>query len=125
MPRLLPGTAQSLKASLVASSGVFLAALLAVLFHHNTVNGRTLTPLEQLPAALAAAVLFSALYLLGTWLGLRNARHVTYPGAVVGMVIYLAATFFANSLIHTAPQTVTVPSPQAARLARDALVVGV
>ena len=50
-----------LKVSLVASSGVFLAALLAVLFHHNTINGRTLTPLEQLPAALAAATLFSAL----------------------------------------------------------------
>jgi len=73
-----------LKVSLVASSGVFLAALLAVLFHHNTINGRTLTPLEQLPAALAAATLFSALSLLGTWLGLRNARQVTYLAAMVG-----------------------------------------
>ena len=50
---------------------------------------------------------------------------MTYLAAMVGTVIYLATTFLANSLIYTTPQTVTVPSPQAAKLARDALVIGV
>ena len=118
-----PGT--PLRVSLVASSGVFVAALLAVLFHQNTFNGHTLTPMEQLPAALLIATLFSAMALLGTWLGLRNGPHVTYLAGLVGALIYLAATILANSLIHTAPRTVTIPSQEAAYESLKILVMGV
>ena len=68
------------RVSLVAASGVFFAALLAGLLHHDTFNGHTLTPLEELPTAFVLAVIFSALALLGTWLGTRrgNPQRLAY-----------------------------------------------
>lgn len=45
------------KVSLVAACGVFVAALLSALFHQDTINGHTQTPLEQLPTALVMAVI--------------------------------------------------------------------
>lgn len=111
------------KVSLAVSSVVFPAALLAVLFHRNTINGHTLTPMEQLPSALVAAVFFSALALLGTWLGLRKARHVTYLAGMAGAAIYLALTFVAGSIQYSGPQTVTVPSDQAVYLGMKMLAL--
>lgn len=113
-----------LKAALVASAGVFLASLLAAVFHDATINGRALTPLEQLPSALIGATIFSALALLGTWLGLRSGRHVTYLAGIAVSVAYVAATFLANSLFHVSPQTVTIPSHQAAIHGLQVLLMG-
>src|SRR5258707_11065487 len=103
------------RVSLVAACGVFLAALLAALFHHNTINGHTLTPLEQLPEALVLAVTFSALALLGAWLGMRrgNIQYLTYRAGLTVALLYVAASFLANTIIYTAPQTVTFPSHEA------------
>ena len=116
-----------LKAGLVASAAVFVAAFLVVLLHHNTVNGRALTAWEQLPMALIAAVPFSALALLGTWLGLRTAqaRLATYRAGLTVALIYFAASILATWLTPAAPQTVTVPSPEAAALGLQTLVIGV
>jgi hypothetical protein len=101
--------------SVVAACGVFVAALLAAVFHHNIVNGHVLTPLEQLPEALILAVIFAVLALLGTWLGMRRGKiqRLTYRAGLAVAVLYLVASFLVNISIHTAPQTVTIPSHEA------------
>ena len=116
---------RSLKVSFVASAGVFLAALLAALFHQNTINGHTLTPLEQLPMAVVAATLFAALALLGTWLGLRRnqAAPVNYLAGVAISVVYIFLTFVGNEFIRSPPRTVTVPSREAGFMGLSALVI--
>ena len=103
------------KVSLVASCGVFFAALLTTLLRNDTVNGHVLTPLEQLPTALVLAVLFSVLALLGTWLGLRRSsvQHLTYRAGLAIASLYVVATILANAISHGAPQTVTLPSHEA------------
>ncbi len=115
----------SLKASLVTSCGVFVAALLGMLFHHNVVHGRVLTPLEQLPMALIGATFFSGLAWLGTWLGLRHAkaRHASPLAGLVVAVVYIVASLLANALIVMAPRTVTVPSREANFDALEGLLI--
>src|SRR6266404_410328 len=100
--RWSPSMRTPFKVSLVAACGVFLAALLAALFHHNTINGHTLTPLEQLPEALVLAVTFSALALLGAWLGMRrgNIQYLTYRAGLTVALLYVAASFLANTIIY-------------------------
>jgi LytS/YehU family sensor histidine kinase len=112
--------------SLVAACGVFVAALLAALLHHNTINGHTLTPLEQLPEALVLAVMFSAFALLGTWLGMRRGtiQHLTYRTGLIVALLYVAASFLANALIYTAPQTVTFPSHEANVQGVEVMLIG-
>jgi hypothetical protein len=114
------------RVSLVAASGVFFAALLAGLLHHDTINGHTLTPLEELPTALVLAVIFSALALLGTWLATRrgNLQQLTYRTGLAVALLYVVATFLANAFIYTAPQTVTFPSQEANILGLEVLLIG-
>jgi len=114
------------RVSLVAAGGVFFAALFAGLLHHDTMNGHTLTPLEELPAAIVLAVIFSALALLGTWLGTRrgNLQQLTYGTGLAVALFYVLATFLANAFIYTAPQTVTFPSQQANILDLEVLLIG-
>jgi hypothetical protein len=114
-----------LKASLVAGAGVFLAALLAALFHHNVINGRTMTLLQKLPMALFAAVLLSALAWLGTRLGLR-AAGVKQTTSLTGVIVaagYVAISFFANAVVVISPRTVTVPSREAGIAALEAVLI--
>ena len=113
-----------LMVSLGASSGVFLAALLAGLFHNGVINGHTLTPLELLPSALVAATFFAGLALLGVWLALRRAQRATYLAGMAVSVVYVATTILANTLIHTSPQKVSIPSQQAAVQGLELLLVG-
>ena len=112
--------------SLVAACGVFAAALLAALFHHNTINGHVLTPLEQLPEALVLAVMLSALALLGTWLGLRRAiiQHLTYRAGLTVGALYVAVSFLINAAIPTTPKTVTFPSHEANVQGLEVLLIG-
>jgi hypothetical protein len=116
-----------LRVSLVAACGVFLAALLAGLFHGDSINGHILTPLEELPMALIAAIMSSALALLGTWLGMRRGsiHHLTYRAGLAVASIYAVATFLANATIHTSPQTVTFPSHEANIQGLKVLIIGV
>jgi hypothetical protein len=104
-----------LRVSLVAASVVFLAALLAGLFHGDSINGHILTPLEELPLALIVAILFSALAVLGTWLGMRRAslQHLSCRSGLALALLYVAATFVANATIHAAPRTEVIPSHEA------------
>jgi hypothetical protein len=112
--------------SVVAACCVFVVALLAALFHHNKVNGHVLTPLEQLPEALILAVIFSALALLGTWLGMRRGKiqHLTYRAGLAVALLYLVASFLVNTSIHTAPQTVTIPSHEFDVQGRKVMLIG-
>jgi hypothetical protein len=112
--------------SLVAASCVFVAALLAGLLHHDSIGGHNLTPLEELPTALVLAVISSAFTLLGTWLGMRrgNFQQLTYRTGVGVAVLYVVATFLANTFIYTAPQTVTFPSKEANILGLEVLLIG-
>ena|ERR1700675_891363 len=114
------------KVSLVAACGVFLAALLTVLLHHDTINGHTLTPLEQLPTAIVAAVVFSALALFGTWLGMRrnSSQHLTYRAGIAIALLYAVTTFVANAITQGAPRTVTFPSHDANVLGVEVLLIG-
>jgi hypothetical protein len=114
------------RVSLVAACGVFLAALLAALLHHNTINGRVLTPLEQLPDAIFIAILFSGLGLLGTWLGMRRGKieYLTYRAGLAVALLYIAASCLGNATIYTAPQTVTFPSHEANIQGLEVLLIG-
>jgi hypothetical protein len=114
------------RVSLVAASGVFFAALLAGLLHHDTFNGHTLTSLEELPTAFVLALIFSALALIGTWLGTRpgNPQPLVYRTGLAVALLYVVATFLANALIYTAPKTVTLPSHEANIWALEALLIG-
>jgi hypothetical protein len=104
-----------LRVSLVAASVVFFAALLAGLFHGDSINGHILTPLEELPMALIVAILSSALALLGAWLGMRRAsiQNLSYVSGLAVAFLYLAATFVANATIPAAPRTEVIPSHEA------------
>jgi hypothetical protein len=114
------------KVSLVASCGVFFAALLSTLLRHDTINGHTLTPLEQLPTALVLAVIFSVLALLGTWLGLRGSsvQHLTYRAGLAVALLYIIATFLGNVTFQGEPQTVTFPSHEATVQGVEILLIG-
>jgi hypothetical protein len=100
------------KISLVSSAGVFLAALLVGIFHHDSIDGHVLTPGEELPQALVLATVASALALLGAWLGLRHSdsRFLTYRLGLGISLVYTIATSFANALASGPPGTVVVPS---------------
>src|SRR4051812_5870997 len=100
------------KISLVSSLGVFLAALLVGIFHHDSIDGHVLTPVEELPQALVLATVASALALLGAWLGLRHsdARCLTYRLGLGISLVYVIATSLVNALASGPPQTVVVPS---------------
>jgi hypothetical protein len=113
--------------SLVAACCVFLAALLAAFFHQNTINGHTLTPLEQLPISLVIAALFSGLALLGTWLGMRRGRieHLTYRAGLAVALLYVAASYLANATGDTAPRTEIIPSHEASVHGLQVLAIGV
>jgi quinol-cytochrome oxidoreductase complex cytochrome b subunit len=114
------------RVSLVAASGVFFEALLVGLLHHDTFNGHSLTPLEELPTATFLAVIFSALALLGTWLGTRrgNPQRSAYRTGLAVVLLYVVAVFLADALIHTAPKTVTLPSHEANISALEASLIG-
>jgi hypothetical protein len=114
------------RVSLVAACGVFFAALLAALFHHNSINGRTLTPFEQIPEALVLAVMASALALIGTWLGTRRGgiQHLTYRTGLAVAFLYVVITFLANASLSTAPRTVTFPSHEANIQGLEVLSIG-
>ena len=100
------------KISLIASVGVFLTALLVGIFHHDSIDGHVLTPVEEMPQALILATVAGSLALLGAWLGLRrsNPRCLTYRLGLGISLVYVMATWFANALASGPPQTVVVPS---------------
>src|SRR3954452_14604603 len=96
------------KISLVSSLGVFLAALLVGIFHHDSIDGHVLTPVEELPQALVLATVASALALLGAWLGVRlsEARCLPYRLGLGISPVYILATSFATALASGPPQPV-------------------
>ncbi|MBS0416301.1 MAG: hypothetical protein JSR66_01220 [Proteobacteria bacterium] len=98
--------------SLVSCAGVFLPAFLVGIFHHDSIDGHVLTPLEEFPQALVLATVASALALLGAWLGLRHAdsRCLTYRLGLGIALVYVMATSVANALTSSPPRTVVVPS---------------
>jgi hypothetical protein len=104
------------KVSLVAACAVCLAAMLAVMLNHDTIDGHALTPSEHLPVALISGAFFAPLALLGTWLGLRGAKiqRLTYRTGLVVALLYVGATFVADALLAlTGPITETFPSQEA------------
>jgi hypothetical protein len=113
------------RVSLVTACCVFAVVLLIGLFHHDTIGGHVLTPMEELPTALVVAVLVSALGLLGTWLGLRNScvQRSTYRAGLAVAVLYGGASFVANATIDTGPQTVTFPSHEANMMGLEVLLI--
>jgi len=113
------------RVSLIAAFGIFLEGLLVGLFHHDNFNGHTLTPSEELPLALALAVFFSVLGLLGTWLGTRHGKpqNINYRAGAAVALIYRLASFVANMSTSTAMRTVTVPSPEVDAMGREVLVI--
>jgi hypothetical protein len=113
--------------SLVAAFAVFLGPLIEGPLRHDSVNGHTLTPLEQLPTALLLSVTAAGLALLGTWLGLRrvNIQRFPYHAGLAVAFLYVVATLLAGSLTHSAPRTVTFPSHEANILGLEVLVIGV
>jgi hypothetical protein len=114
------------KVSLVAACAVFLVAVLTTILRHDTINGHTLTPLEQLPTALVLGAFFALLALLGTWLGLRGAKiqRSPYRAGLVVALLYVGALFLANALGHTGPRTMTLPSHEAGIFALEVLLIG-
>jgi len=101
--------------SLATACTLFVVALFALLFHHNTINGHVLTPMEQLPEALIGAVIFSVLALFGTWLGLRRpgGAQLTYRGGIAIASLYILATYLASMVGDSGPRTETIPSHEA------------
>lgn len=100
------------KVSLVASVGVFLATFLVGIFHHDSFNGHVLTPLEEMPQALALATAAGSLALLGAWLGVRHSspRSLTYRLGLGISLVYVLATWLINTLTSGHPRTVVIPS---------------
>lgn len=100
------------KVSLVAAVGVFLTALFVGIFHHDSIDGHVLTPLEEMPQALILATFAGSLALLGAWLGLRrsNPWYLTYRLGFGISLVYVIATWLANALASGPPKTVVVPS---------------
>ena len=100
------------KISLVASAGIFLAALLFGVFHHDSISGHVLTPMEEMPQSLILAVVAGLPALLGAWLGLRrsNPKSLTYRLGLGISLVYVMATWIANALASGPPRTEVVPS---------------
>jgi hypothetical protein len=103
------------RVSCVTAVILFVVTFFAFDFHHNTINGHVLTPMEQLPEALIATTFVSALALLGTWLGLRRhgGPHMTFRDGVVIAAVYILATYLADQTGDHRPRTVTIPSHEA------------
>jgi hypothetical protein len=114
------------RVSLVTSVGVFAATALALLLHHDTVNGQLLTIPDHLPTALSLGAICSALALLGTWFGLRRggANSLTYRVGLAVALLYIFASFLINALVRVAPQSVTFPSREANIVGVEIVVLG-